>query len=121
MFGGGILTKYFLFGNSLLNNLSMRSTHFIQLSNLRQIGQKKKLLFQIMNLPLKSDSRFSEKGCVIRSIERPLNMMKNAFYFILKALFFLSRYLNFVMTFWSCRKNSLIRKIRLTSMTSQPG
>ena len=27
------------------------------------------------------------------------------------------------MTFWSCRKNDLIRKIRLTSkfMTSQPG
>ena len=27
------------------------------------------------------------------------------------------------MTFWSCRKNGLIRKIRLTSkfMTSQPG
>ena len=43
----------------------------------------------MMNLPLKSDSQFSEKGCVIRSIERPLNMMKNAFYFILKALSFL--------------------------------
>ena len=43
----------------------------------------------MMNLPLKSDSHLSEKGCVIRSIERPLNMMKNAFYFILKALFFL--------------------------------
>ena len=29
----------------------------------------------------------------------------------------------FLLTFWSCRKNGLIRKIRLTSkfMTSQPG
>ena len=42
--------------------------------------------------------------------------MKNAFYFILKALFVLK-------TFWSCRKNGLIRKVRLISkfMASQPG
>ena len=47
--------------------------------------------------------------------ERPLKMMKNAFYFILKALF--------VLTFSSCRRNGLIRKISLISkfLTSQPG
>ena len=48
VFGGAILT-YFLFGNmvvkNLLNNLSMRLIHFIQLSNLRQTGQKRKLIF----------------------------------------------------------------------------
>ena len=41
-----ILSK--VFGNmvkNLLKNLSMRSIHFIQLSNLRQTGQKKKLIF----------------------------------------------------------------------------
>ena len=47
-------------------------------------------------------------------------MMKNAFYFILKALSILKI---FVMTFPSCRKNGLIRKTRLTAklMTPQPG
>ena len=46
--GGGMLTAYFLFGNmvkNLLKNLSMRLIHFIRLSNLRQTGQKKKLIF----------------------------------------------------------------------------
>ena len=43
-------------------------------------------------------------------------MKKNAFFFILKAL-------SVLKIFMSLRKNSLIRKIRLTSkfMTSQPG
>ena len=48
VFGDGILTTYFLFGNMMKNlfkNLSMRVIHFIQLSNLRQAGQKKKLIF----------------------------------------------------------------------------
>ena len=50
-------------------------------------------------------------------------MMKNAFYFILKALFVLKIFKFFVTTFGSCRKNGLIREIRLTSkfMTSQYG
>ena len=40
----------------------------------------------------------------------------NAFYFILKVLFI-------VLTFWACKKNGLINKVRLISkfMTSQPG
>ena len=38
-------------------------------------------------------------------------MMKNAFYFILKALFVLKIIKFFVLTFWACRKNGLIRKI----------
>ena len=47
-------------------------------------------------------------------------MMKNAFYFILKALFVL---FVFITTFWSCWKNGLIRKLRLTPkfMMSKPG
>ena len=43
VFGGGISTTYLLFGNmvkNLLKNLSLRSIHFIQLSNLRQTSQK---------------------------------------------------------------------------------
>ena len=49
--------------------------------------------------------------------ESSLKMMKNAFYFTLKALFVLK---NFILTFWS---NGLIRMIRLISkfLTSQPG
>ena len=65
----------------------------------------------------------SKKICVICFIEIPLKMMKNAFYFILKALLVLKIFQVFVLTFWSCRENVLIRRIRLTSkfMTSQPG
>ena len=51
-------------------------------------------------------------------------MMKNVFYFTSKALSILKivKFLSFFMRFWSCRKNSLIRKITLISksMTSQP-
>ena len=50
--------------------------------------------------------------------------MKNVFYLILKAPFLKAPIFKvFVTTFWSCRKNSLIRKIslNLTFMTSQPG
>ena len=45
--------------------------------------------------------------------------MKNAFYSILKALFALKM---LVLMFWSCRKNSLIRNMKLISkfMTSIP-
>ena len=62
------------------------------------------------------------KKIVICLIKSPLKMMKNAFYFILKALFVLKIKV-FVTTFWSCRKNGLIKKTRLTSnfITSQPG
>ena len=47
--------------------------------------------------------------------------MKNAFYFILKALFVPFPVYS-KSSFWSCRKNGLIRKISLSSkfMTSQP-
>ena len=49
--------------------------------------------------------------------------MGNTFYFILKALFIFKIFPFFVATFWSCRENGLIRKIKLTSkfMASQPG
>ena len=71
---------------------------------------------------LKSGSHLSKKFCVIYLIESPLKVMKNAFYFILKALFVPKIFKFFVTTFWSCRKNRLIRKVSLTSkfMTSQP-
>ena len=46
--------------------------------------------------------------------------MKNGFYFILKALSVLKI---FVLTFWACRENGLIRKVRLILkfLTPQPG
>ena len=49
----------------------------------------------------------------------PLTIMKNAFYFTLKAFFYSQDIQIFVLIIWSC---SLIRKIRLFSkfMTSQP-
>ena len=70
------------------------------------------------------DSHLPKKICGICLIENPLNMMKNVFYFGLKALFVAKIFqFLFVTTFWSYRKNGLVRKIRLTSklMTSEPG
>ena len=74
--------------------------------------------------------KFSYK-CLKRSLtfkkiicfnENSLKIMKNAFYFILKALSILMIF-KFVLTFCWCRENGLIRKIRLISnfMTSQHG
>ena len=65
----------------------------------------------------------SKKKLFVCFNDSPSKMMKNAFYLILKALFILKRYLNFVLTFWASRNNGLIRKIRLISelMTSQLG
>ena len=75
------------------------------------------ILIQVWSVEnvLTSDSHHPKKLCYLLDWN-PLKMMKNAFYFILKAL-------SVLKTFWSCRKNGLIRKIRLTSklMTSQPG
>ena len=61
---------------------------------------------------LKSGCHLSEKNFN----ESPLKMMKNSFYFILKALFVLK-----IFNFLFIQKNGLIRKIRLISkcMTSQ--
>ena len=49
-------------------------------------------------------------------------MLKIAFYFILKALFFLKIFKNLAQLFGHVEKNGLIRNIRLNSifMTSKP-
>ena len=47
---------------------------------------------------LKSVSHYSPQNCFIYFNEIPLKIMKNAFYFTLKALFF-SRYLIFLLHF----------------------
>ena len=54
---------------------------------------------------------------------KPFKNHEKCFLFHLKSSFRYQDILVFVTTFWSCRKNGLIRKIRLTSkfMTSQPG
>ena len=50
-------------------------------------------------------------------------MLINAFYFTFRSFFHSKDIYIFVLTFWSCRKNDLIRKIRLILkiMSSQPG
>ena len=42
--------------------------------------------------------------------ESPLEMMKNAVYFTLKALFVLKIFKIFVLTFWSCRKTAWLER-----------
>ena len=63
---------------------------------------------------LKVELSPSEKNCVICLIEIPLETMKNAFYFILKA-FFVFKILNFLSRLLGhVEKNGLMRNIRLT-------
>ena len=65
----------------------------------------------------------SKKKFVICLIESPLKLLKNNFYFVLKGFFVLKIFKFLSGHFGHVRKNSLIRKIRLTSkfMTSQVG
>ena len=71
---------------------------------------------------LKSDSQLPN-FFLIWAPESPLKMMKNAFLFHLESSFRSQDIYIFVLTFWSYRKNGLIRNIRLISnfMTLQPG
>ena len=55
----------------------------------------------------------SKNNSFIRFNENPLNMMKNAFYFILKA-FFVLKIFKFLFSLFG-RKSGLIRKVRLIS------
>ena len=73
---------------------------------------------------LKSDSHLPKKFCYLLD-SKPLKNDQKYFWWIknLKSSFRSQDILFFVTASWSCRKNGLIRNIRLTSkfMTSQPG
>ena len=73
------------------------------------------MLFGLLEGPLSDLRQFL-------TTENPLTMMKNAFYFMLKAFFALKIFTFFGLIFWSCR-NGLMKKLRLISkfMTSQAG
>ena len=70
---------------------------------------------------LKVDSHLQQ--CFISFNDSPSKIMKNAFYFILKALFVLKIFKFLSWLFGHVEKKSLFRKIRLISkfMTVQPG
>ena len=72
------------------------------------------------NLALKSDSHLPKKKLLTSMTA--LHHEK-CFLFHLKSSFRSQDIQIFVLTFWACRKNGLIRKIKLISkfMTSQPG
>ena len=55
----------------------------------KQKQKKIKANKKSVNIKLKSDSHLPRKICIIYFIKRPLKVMKNAFYFISKALFVL--------------------------------
>ena len=57
----------------------------------------------------------SQRNCFIYSSESPLKMMKICFFFHLTSFFHSHDISIFVLTFWSCRKNGSIRKIRIVS------
>ena len=57
-----------------------------------------------MEIPIPIKSATSSLRQLLAT-ENPSKMMKNALHFTLKAFLF-SRYLNFSLTFWSCRKTA---------------
>ena len=71
-----------------------------------------------MNVPLRLDSHLPKNFCVMLFISD-----EKCFFFSSLNLFSFSRYLSLCSNVWSCRKNSLIRKIILTSkfLMQQPG
>ena len=80
------------------------------------------MLNRLYDLCIQSRAITYQKSSFICLNERPLKKMKNAFYFMLKAIF-VPRYLNVTLHFWAHRENGLIRNIRLISkfMTSEHG
>ena len=77
--------------------------------NILKIDLLNKVQFRFApNLVLKSDSHLPKKFLLICFNENPFRSQDIQ---------------TFVLIFWSCRKNSLVRKIRLISklLTSQPG
>ena len=74
-------------------------------------------------MTLKSDSHLPSKNLCHFLDWKPFKNDGKCFLFHLKSSFCSQDIKVFVMTFWSCRKNSLIRKMRLTLkfMTLQPG
>ena len=66
-------------------------------------------------LRLKVGLSSSKKVCFICSNESPFNIMKNGFYFMLKAFFFLKIIKFLSETFFVMEENDLVRKLRLVS------
>ena len=60
--------------------------------------------------PLKVGLSLSKKICVICLIESPLKMMKNVFYFILKALFVFTTFKFFLGRFAHAGKTALLKR-----------
>ena len=59
---------------------------------------------------LKSDSHVPNKVCVICFIESPLKIMRNTFYFILKALFVLKIFKSLSWLFGHVRKKDWLER-----------
>ena len=76
--------------------------------------------WKLDKIVLKLDFQPSRNNCLICSNENSFKVVRKCFLFHLKSSFCSQDVKIFVLTFWSCRKNDLIRKIRLISkfMTS---
>ena len=111
-----------LLSNNLLFRFTSKNEFFLEICKVRHLREKTFVSWKMKLFCLKSSKKKFQKKNFICLIESPLNMIKNPFYLILKVRFVLKIFV-FVTTFWSCRKNGLIRKIMLTSKftTSQPG
>ena len=103
--------------------LFWQKTEEVQLLCYVESGITKDFLTNTTIIALKSDCHLPRKICFICFNESPLQMTKNAFYFILKALFILKVF-NFLSgVFGHLKKRLDFRTIKLISkfVTSQPG
>ena len=77
----------------------------------KQINEytKEKVYIAVIRQDLNSDSHLPKKKFICVT-ESPLKLTKNAFYFIFKALFSLSRFLNFCLDFLVLQKKQLDQK-----------
>ena len=104
-----------------------RKSHLIKIDSekykkLRRIRRSQKFVWESVEcavLGLKVGLSPSEKACFLRQW-KPFKNDRKCFLFYLKSPLRAQDILIFVLTFWSCRKNDLIRKISLISkfMTS---
>ena len=98
-------------------SVSLASSHY-SLSNFKEqfiiwLSTALEMRFSIQDF-LSLDSHLPKKYILFASV-KALKNDENAFYFILKVLFVFKIVNLFVLTFWSYRKNGLIKNIRLIS------
>ena len=111
-----------LLSNNLLFRFTSKNEFILEICKLRHLKEKTFVSWKMKLFCLKSESHLPKKKNYLLDW-KPFKHDKKSFLLHLKSSFCSKDIYVFATTFWSCRKNGLIRKIMLTSKftTSQPG